>query len=401
MPTFRNEAIINPEILLWARKSAGFRVEEAAKKAQLKSDKLIACEHGEQRLTIPQLRKLSNVYKRPLAFFYLAKAPESEIDSNINDFRRFHNEFDQDFSPELILEIRKAKYRREAALEMFGELDIEMPIFNFRASLDVNPHELAKKIRELLKITKEKQEKLTDGSQALRFWRESIENQGVLVFQTTSKIHTNEMRGFSIGEFPLPIIVLNRKDSPKARVFTLIHELTHIMLRSTGICEVNIDSERQKKIEVFCNAVAGETLVPRDWLVSTALYKQNTNEFDWTNEAIKILADNFCVSRPVILTRLLNQGRISEKYYRQFINKLSKEFEDSKREEKDKEKKGGPNYYTLKLSEVGKNFATLVINSYHQDKIGLVEVSKYLGVKATHFSRIEQLVFDIPRNIGD
>lgn len=387
MSTIRNEAIINPKILLWARESAGFRIEEAAKKAQLKSDKLIACEHGEQRLTITQLRKLSNVYKRPLAFFYLPKPPEPEIDSSIQDFRRLNLDEEKQFSPELRVEIRKAKYRREVAIEMFKELEIEIPKFNFKTTLGSSIVELGSQIRSFLEIDQQYQAEIKNEYEALNYWREAVEAKGVLVFQSTLSI--DEMRGLSIAEFPLPIILVNRERVVKARIFTILHELTHIMLRSVGVC----DLERQSKIEVFCNAVAGEVLVPSEWLGKTEIYNQNRREEDWTKEAIWQLADYFSVSREVILRRLLTNQRISQSFYQSKRYQWLKDYEKSQETDTNKKSSGFAPPYTDAISKVGKNFTRLVVNSYHQNKIGLSEVSDYLGVKTKHLPKIEQAVF--------
>ena len=98
-----NEALINPQILVWARESAGFYIEEAAKKIPVETDKLRSCETGIDRLTISQLRKLCNVYKRPLAFFYLPNPPQQETIPK--DFRRLPEDEEKNLSPNLRLEI--------------------------------------------------------------------------------------------------------------------------------------------------------------------------------------------------------------------------------------------------------------------------------------------------------
>lgn len=392
MQTFKNEAIINPDILVWARESAGFRVEEAAKKAQLKSDKLVACEHGEQRLTITQLRKLSNVYKRPLAFFYLPKPPEPEIDSSIQDFRRLNVGEEKQFSPELRVEIRKIKYRREVAIEMFKELEIEIPVFRLRTTSDSNVVEVGSQIRNFLEINQKHQAEIKNEYEALNYWREAVEAKGILVFQATLNI--DEMRGLSIAEFPLPIILVNRERVVKARIFTILHELTHIMLRSVGVC----DLETQSKIEVFCNAVAGEVLVPSEWLSKTEIYNQNRREEDWNKEAIWQLADYFSVSREVILRRLLTNQKISQSFYQSKRYQWLKDYEKSQNTHTDKKSSGFAPPHTDAISKVGKNFTRLVVNSYHQNKIGLSEVSDYLGVKTKHLPKIEQAVFGSMKN---
>ena len=68
------------------------------------------------------------------------------------------------------------------------------------------------------------------------------------------------MRGLCIFHDEVPIILLNGKDTTNGRIFSLFHELTHLLLGESAICENNESS----KEEIFCNAVAGEFLVLSD-----------------------------------------------------------------------------------------------------------------------------------------
>ena len=45
------------------------------------------------------------------------------------------------------------------------------------------------------------------------------------------------MRALCIYFDEYPIIVLNSADSPNARIFSLFHELTHLILGQCAICE--------------------------------------------------------------------------------------------------------------------------------------------------------------------
>jgi Zn-dependent peptidase ImmA (M78 family) len=393
MPAIQNEALANPLLLLWARESAGFKLEEAAKKVPINPEKLLACEQGTARLSIAQLRKLSNAYKRPLAFFYLPSPPMPEI--NLKDFRRMQGSEEQTTSPALRLEIRRAMFRREAAIEMYKDLEIEIPVFDLTTSLNVKIEKIGKQIRQKLKVSKEVQEQIQGEYSALNLWRDAIEAQGVLVFQAS--IDTNQMRGLSLGEFPLPVILLNRKDSPKARVFTLIHELTHLMLRVTGIC----DLEEQNQIEVFCNAVAGETLVPTDWIFNHKLVIENGSRTTWDDFVISTLADDFNVSYDVILRRLLNLGRTTKDFYQQKRKQMRREFEALKSAKSGEKKSGFAPPHTLAISNTGKTFAKLVLDSYRQKKISLMDASEYLGVKLKHLPKIEQALSTPTNFIGD
>lgn len=382
MATFGNEAFINPQVLAWARESAGFYIEEAAEKIPVDPDKLRNCEIGDDRLTISQLRKLCNVYKRPLAFFYLPKPPEKEVIPK--DFRRLPEDEEKNLSPKLRLEIRKAKYRREIALDLFKELEIDIPKIKSKINLSDEIYNVGIFIRKLLKVSFKQQENLRREVR-LSFWREKIEDLGVLVF-SASLIDLKVMRGFSIDKNPLPIIVLNSKDHHKARIFTLFHEFTHLLLHSGGICDLG----EQNKIEIFCNAVAGETLVPTDWLQNIPVVRQHNDKSEWSDDKIYGLAEHFGVSREVVLRRLLSIGKTTEYFYKQKREQYQTEYRIKVNQDKiEKKSLPVPQHYKV-LNQTGRKFAKLVIDSYNQNKIGLLDVSEFLGTKLKHVSKIEQ-----------
>ncbi|CAN5757753.1 XRE family transcriptional regulator [soil metagenome] len=382
MATVGNEALINPQVLAWARESAGFYIEEAAKKIPIDPDKLQSCEVGNDYLTISQLRKLCSVYKRPLAFFYLPKPPEKE--KIPKDFRRLPEDEEKNLSPKLRLEIRRAKYRRDIALDLFKELEIDIPKFKAKISLSDDVYDVGIFIRKLLKVSVNQQENLKKESR-LNFWREKIEDLGVLVF-SASLIDLKIMRGFSIDKNPLPIIVLNSKDHHKARIFTLFHEFTHLLLHSGGICDLG----EQSKIEVFCNAIAGETLVPTDWLQNIPVVRQHKNKSEWSDDKLYNLAEHFGVSREVTLRRLLTIGKTTESFYKQKREQYQAEYR-IKVNQDTAEKKSirVPQHYKI-INQTGRKFAKLVIDSYNQNKISLLDVSEFLGTKLKHLPKIEQ-----------
>ena len=68
-------ALVTPAVLVWAREAAGLDPGIAASKLQVKPDRLLSWETGEQRPTLSQLLKLANVYKRNPAVFYVPEPP--------------------------------------------------------------------------------------------------------------------------------------------------------------------------------------------------------------------------------------------------------------------------------------------------------------------------------------
>ena len=384
----RIEAIVKPELLIWARDSAGFSIEEAAKKVPVTSDRLEKWEKGELNPTINQLRKLGGIYKRPLAVFYLPEPPE--IFKPLRDFRKLPEEEKKRLSPELRFEIRKARYRRETAIELYKLNEEAIPESELIIKLTDNPEEIAKKIRELLGITYLEQFSWVYPNQALNNWRAALENIGVLVFQA-SKIRLKEMRGFSISDKPLPVIVVNVSDSYTARIFSMMHEFVHVLLKIGGLCDLKEKqlSHDERRTEIFCNHVAGAVLVSEAQLREEKIVINKGQKKEWDDAEIKFLANKYSVCQEVILRRLLITGYTTNdfyqekrKYYQQIISKKP-------------EKKGGfapPDI--LAVSSAGKHFIRLVLSSYYNNKITSSDVSDYLGVRLKHLSNIEDAVME-------
>ncbi len=395
MPTLVR-ALVKPELLIWARESARLSVEQAAQKAQVKpATRLAAWERGESQPTIGQLRKLGRVYKRPLAVFYLSKPPKAF--QAMQDFRRLPQEMAGAQSPELAFEVRRARYRREIALDLHEDLFGEPPAFTVKASLDEDPETVGLRLREILRVPRDQPAKWKSNYEALNAWRGALEGLGVLVFQA-SDVEVAEVRGFSISETPLPVVVVNLKDVPLARVFTMLHEAAHLMLREGGLCDLAEEqaSPAHRRMEVFCNRVAGAALVPKDRLLAEDEVREQKGA-EWPDEVIAALAHRYRASREVVIRRLLILGRTSEAFYRKKRDELRAEFEAQQEEALQKKALGlAPKGFVtpdrIAVSTAGPFFVRLVLNSYHQEKITSNDLSSFLEVRLKHIPKIERAV---------
>jgi Zn-dependent peptidase ImmA (M78 family) len=124
------------------------------------------------------------------------------------------------------------------------------------------------------------------------------------------------MRGFAIAEQPLPAIIVNGKDRTAGRIFTLLHELAHVVLGESAI-ENDIEPGNaippaHRAIERFCNRVAAAALMPLDALAADpiVLAKQQ-HKGAWSDDEIIAVARHFGVSRVALLVRLAEMGRVS------------------------------------------------------------------------------------------
>jgi Zn-dependent peptidase ImmA (M78 family)/transcriptional regulator with XRE-family HTH domain len=384
-------ANVAPAVLAWARESAGLSIDVAARKLAVTSDKVEAWERGEERPSVAQLRKAGVVYKRPLATFFLSEPPESV--APIHDFRRLAGPERLARSPEFLIELRRARRRRLIAVEIATEAEESVPDVSLRATTADDPDTLAQAARQWLGVSVAQQSEWRGDYGPLSGWVSLVESRAVLVFQT-GHVDIDEMRGFSISEYPLPAIVLNATDAPRARAFTLAHELVHLFLRNGGVCDParvpdggQTDDER---VEVFCNRVAGALMVPTaDLLNDPAIRSVGGGPRAWDESVLRRLADRFAVSREVVLRRLLILGRTTQAFYEGKRDEYRQAFLAQRREAKEAGTGFAP-YPRVVVRDLGKRYTRTVLDAYEREQITSADVADYLGVRLKHLADISE-----------
>jgi Zn-dependent peptidase ImmA (M78 family) len=385
------EALVDPAILTWARTSAGFSIEEAANSLQTKPEKLRAWEGGEARPSMAQLRKMATAYKRLLSDFYLPATPQEE--PLPHDFRRLPGEVAFRYSRALRYQLRLARQRRELALDLAAELDVELPNLSGRLHFNPDPEQTGAELRRLLGIKLEEQRTWRAPRLSYNAWRRYIESAGILVFQATG-IATGEMLGFSLSDRPLPVIGVNRKLRHNGRTFTLLHECVHVFLEKSSICDIEeqvLRPAEEQRVEIFCNAVAAAALVPREALLAERVVSSYPpRPRDWTEEELSSLGRVFGASNEVILRRLLTLGRTSRAFYtkrRRFYGSL---IDAPPPADPDVEFKR--NMPREVVSDLGRPFTGLVVDSYLNSYTSLADLTRYLGVRAQHVAKVRELL---------
>lgn len=380
----RIEARANRDLLVWARETAGFPVGVAAERLKVPVDRLEAWERGEARPSLPQLRKLAQLYKRPLAVFYLPRPPAAE--EAVHDFRRVHGQQEGRSSPDLLLAIRRCRERREIALDLYEQLDAEPTRLELSVSLRDDPEAVAAQIRTLLDISFEEQRSWQDQYEAFRQWRTRLEAAGALAFQATD-VEVGEARGFSIAERPLPAVVVNIKDSVYGRVFTLIHEFTHVLLNRGGVCDVDEAAESDHEdIEIFCNHVAGATLVPRELLLRSEHVVGKRGPTTWQDDVLRTLSRSFHASRETILRRLLTLNLTTPGHYRDKRRQFIAEYAQRAAQQPE----GFAPHHRVQISGAGPLFTQLVVDAFNRERITASDVSDFLSIRVKHLAEIER-----------
>jgi Zn-dependent peptidase ImmA (M78 family)/transcriptional regulator with XRE-family HTH domain len=368
-------APITPSVLRWAREAAGYSVEDAARKLNVKPDRVRAWEDGSAGVTPGRLDSLACLYKRPTIVFYLQEPPD-EAQRAIPDYRSV-----QGADPSLIYQVRHARERREVALDLLQELGQTPVELTFECSVSDDPETVGGRLRKLLGFSADEQLrwKHDGGTDALNHWKEAAEARGVLVFQASTRQIPNA-RGFSLFDTPLPVTLLRSSDTANGRCFTLMHELTHLGLRKAGICDFHDDG-----IELFCNRVASAALMPRAALDSSGAL--SLNERNWSDAEAARVARCLSVSEHALALRLTALGKISWSFYSARRARYERLITQAKARGGDESGFVPPS--RMAVVRNGREFSRLVLDAYHRGNITAHRASQYLDIGFQHLREIE------------
>ncbi len=397
---------VNHNILVWARKEANLSRAHAANKACINDLKargekeslssavrLERWEEGVETPTFPQLEKLAKAYRRPVLTFFLPEPPRKK--TRLEDFRTIGGkDIDSDaFGPEFSALLRQIEALQLNMYDLL--LDTGSKPLPFVASVSPNttPVQVAQHIRNLLDYSFDNQKAAGDYNRVFSDIRTKAEQQGVFILlegnlgSYHTKIAPEVFRGLAISDNIAPFIVINPNDAKPAMIFSLIHELSHVLRGETGISNLNsldisnINLPYQN--ELFCDQVAAEFLVPGDYLLSE-WGKINTNYP--LEDYIKAISRKFSVSRIVIARRLLDFNRIDNDFYWKFYEVCQDEWRQIYKTKRTKEVIIP---YRVRIrSRLGGKLIGTVIGAAREGRISELDASRMLNVKINNFSKI-------------
>lgn len=383
---------INPEILIWARKRLNMSTEYAADKIKVKEEKITEWENGTAYPTYKQLEKLAyNVFKLSIEVFFYPETPK--LPKPDVKLRAVYGQYLQETPTEILLVMNSA----EAMQEKLRELCLEKnPSGNLitRQKIDGSISEKAEKLRELLSAPLSEQTELRDYYKALRYWRAKSADAGVYIFK--ENFRNSSYSGFCLDDPEFPIIYLNSIMTPQRQIFTIFHELYHLIENKSGIdffddvSMSGIFSPSTVKTEKECNDFASEFLVPSyDFNQTIADNKKMRDALeggylDIRRNCINPLSKRYSVSADMILLKLIKNGYLDESDY----NLLKSEYDKDSKRQKD----GGGDYYKNIVSNLGEKYIDLVREKQAEYGFEDYAAAEYLGVKTKSLEGIEQIL---------
>ncbi|MBL7702948.1 MAG: ImmA/IrrE family metallo-endopeptidase [Ferruginibacter sp.] len=372
---------VNFEVLIWAREAIALNRTNASKSSGISLKKLSQLEDGSVLPTLEELKELSKTYKRTIATLLLKEPP---MEKPLPADRRTINSKDLGyFHEKTIMAIRKARALVGSLIELKQDAGIAIQRFNYKADLSQSASEVAIKLRREWNL--EEIKPIKNINSALEAYIDKIENLGIAVFQLS--LTQDGLRGVSIVDDLVPIVGIKRGgETPTAKIFTLFHEVGHILLNEGGLCDLS--ESNTQKIEKWCNSFAAEILIPTTELLQMKIIKDRKSEGNkiWAKKDLLEIASYFHVGPLAILRSLLENKLTTKAYYQEkhvAWNKPS--FGRSKTPE-------GRNIAKETIKERGRTYISLAFSAFDKNRIDLKDLSDFLGIKLSYIPKTRQLL---------
>lgn len=346
------------------------------KKANNKYSKLDDWLLGKDSPTYNQLVKLSKIFHIPFGYFFLEKLPE-EQKLPIPHFRTINNSPFQP-STELRDTILFAQKIQEWARDILIELGNQPLSFCGKYTIQNSIDDIVNELKNILNIKVGWASDIDTWSTAFNYLKQKTEEAGILVLingivenNTHRKLSLEEFRGFVLYDNIAPVIFINNNDTLSAKIFTLIHEIVHVLIGQSASFDLQNLQSSDNEIEKFCDKCTAEFLVPKNQL----------RELYSTQHDIEQLAKRFKVSQIVILRRLFDLGIIGRNQFFEKFNQLYKS-------ETFREKSKGGNFYSIEQNRLSRYFISLLQSAVNNNIIQLGDVLRVTNLKAKTYEKL-------------
>ena len=341
-------------------------------------------ESGAASPTYVQLENLAYVvFKRPVALFFFPEPPEEKDPRQ--SFRTLPDAEIDNLSAHTRYLAREAQAQQLSLEELTaGKNPTERHILH-DLTISRDAARAASQVRDYLGVDFEVQaEDWRDRTQALKEWRAVVEEVGVFVFKHAFK--QKDVWGFSLFDTEFPLVVVNNSTAVSKQIFTLFHELGHLLVHVSGITKeddryVRTLKGESRRLEIFCNQFAADLPLPGAFVKEALKSKV-------TDSAVAALADRFKVSREVVLRRTLDLGLVTRQYYERKAAAWKKQYEQERK--KKAQTGGGGNYYNTQATYLSQRYAQLAFSEFYRGAMPVEQLADFLSVKVKSVSGLEQ-----------
>ncbi|GAB3619884.1 ImmA/IrrE family metallo-endopeptidase [Glutamicibacter endophyticus] len=367
-------ATVRPSLLRWAVERAGWDLHTLSAKAP----HFEAWAAGTETPTFHQLEKFAHDTHVPFGQLFLSEPPYEPLP--IPDLRTLDGRPIARPSADLLDTVFQCQIRQEWFRNHLIETGAPSVALVGSEDLDQPPREVAERLRALLGFTASLRELGSDYANVIKELIKRLESLGVLVMvngvvgaNTHRVLDPLEFRGFALADPLAPLIFVNGADSKPAKVFTLLHEVAHLLLGSSGVSAIGNATESTHGLERWTNKVAALCAVPAEQL------RADFSGLDHEG-ALEELATRFNVSTLAILNRLYEEKLIDrDEYFLVYGQELERARE--RWIHRDKSESHG-NFYNSHPRRIGRLFAREVIASALQGNTTYRDAYRLLGIKS-------------------
>jgi Zn-dependent peptidase ImmA (M78 family) len=364
---------VNGDLITWARERAGLSPEQAAQKFA----KISAWEAGTALPSYPQLESMADEFRIPIAVFFFPERPN--VPRIEESFRTLPDTEFVRLPRRIQFLVRKAKAFQLGLYELTqGRNPAERLITrDMEFTVRMPPDTMAARVRDYLGVSLAQQTAWRDADEALKEWRQALYGVGIFVFKDAFR--EESFSGFGLYDDVFPIIYVNNSAAKTRQIFTLFHELGHLLFHTSGIDPLDDQylerlPDRPRHIEMLCNRFAAQFLLPEK------AFEEALAGHRPTEQTAEMLAGRFHVSREFIFRKFLDRNLITREEY----GRAARTWAAQKREG------SGGNPYWSKLAYLGRDYVALAFNQYHQNRIDETQLGEYLDVKPKNVGTLEE-----------
>jgi Zn-dependent peptidase ImmA (M78 family) len=250
---------------------------------------------------------------------------------------------------------------------------VDRALPRFTAIQRTHVDDFALQVRDFFAISVADQFAADDAREFYILCRKKIEDKGIFVLH--GSFPEQDGSGFCLSHDTHPLILINTKQQTRGRrLFTLVHELAHVLMGKTGISDPFVSENTTERL---CNRFAGAFLVPEKY-VNVLLGTREINR-DPDYEDVRKASRRLNISQEATVLRLEQLGIFNagshKKWKRIVHNRGNPDFS---------EKGGGskpPPQKKVKLAKYGFHFAAVFDPMVRDGRISELNLFRSTGLK--------------------
>ena len=372
---------ITATVLRWAINESGFGPVEIARRVKASPEDIEAWMLGSDTPTRGQFTLLTETLKRPSALFFLERVP-AEPPTRVS-LRAAFGDLKRNLTRDELNSIRYARglqtLVRWSAQES-GTHHEGLPTVTF----ETQPDSVSEAFRDRLGVKSFHQRSWSDANVAFLSWRQRLEALGVVVVQLD--LGPTAIRGFSIASHETPLVAVNTSYSYQVRIFSLFHEVAHLLTNSSSACVGFAAPLRHvDRIERWCERFAASVLLPAS-AVKAFVSQFHPHHDEPGLDEVRAISRQFHVSARAAAMRLIDLELAPPSLYRA----VDAHWQVLERTER----RGGraPSTPRRRLRQVGRRVANLVSQAVGRGAITQLDALRYLDLTLGEYEDFSELV---------